>query len=393
MLIDKTLENELFDNGIYEAWQFITNTSRVLATAEYCKEAILRLLSTMQKEHEEWKEALWNELMNQETKVKKVSVTTDSLPAHLTSIAGENVPTRFLLDKLTKDFFQYSRNVFDSISQISNVALLGAKSKKPDSVDFPAMLKVFNQQTYSQDFPDMSAWYNRISVDPAFQYIDAFNNRTKHTCDVYLKVSMDFLGDNHSSNINPFFRKDIQHDKKDIGEYLNQIYGFVSQSFDDFMVELTKEYPKKTYLHNRYNKLKGWQQKMKEMPDSDFAVAYIESADDISAMPEEISILLLNKCEDGTIYCKNCSIDTILVKKVGTEHEYTGRYIAEEACGDDTLLRYRKYHKDTVTGHIAFIKTTMEWRQNQIFYKANPFIDFTAISDDDEFLKRIQLPF
>ena len=383
MVIDKRLENELFDNGIYEAWQFVTNTARTLSTAEYCKEAILRLLSSMQQEHEEWKEALWNDLMTQESKVKKVTVTTDSLPEYITPIAGKDIPTRFLLDKLTKDFFQYARNVFDSISQIANVSLLGAKAKKPDSVDFPVMLKVFNQQTYSQDFPDMSAWYNGIDADPAFQYIDAFNNRTKHTCDVYLKVSMDFLGDNHSSDINPFFRKDVQHDKKDISGYLNQIFDFVCQSFDSFVVELSKEYPKRTYLYNRYNKLKGWQQKMKDM----------ETSDDISAMPEEISILLLNKCEDGTIYCKNCSLDTILVKKAGTEHEYIGRYIAVDPCDDDTLLRYRKYRKDTVTGQIAFIKTTLEWKEKQIFYKANPFIDFTAISDDDEFLKRIQLPF
>lgn len=29
----------------------------------------------------------------------------------LTPIAGKDIPTRFLLDKLTKDFFQYARNV------------------------------------------------------------------------------------------------------------------------------------------------------------------------------------------------------------------------------------------------------------------------------------------
>ena len=103
--------------------------------------------------------------------------------------------------------------------------------------------------------------------------------------------------------------------------------------------------------------------------------------------------LLLNKCEDGTIYCKNCSLDTLLVKKAGTEHEYIGRYIADDPCGDDTLLRYRKYHKDTVTGEMAFFKTTLEWKEKPIFYKVNPFIDFTAISDDNEFLTRIQLPF
>lgn len=44
MIVDKQLGNELFDNGIYEAWQFVTNTARTLSTAEYCKDTILRLL-------------------------------------------------------------------------------------------------------------------------------------------------------------------------------------------------------------------------------------------------------------------------------------------------------------------------------------------------------------
>lgn len=71
MVIDKQLENELFDNGIYEAWQFVMNTARTLSTAEYCKETILRLLSSMQQECDKWKEALWNDLMTQESNVKK----------------------------------------------------------------------------------------------------------------------------------------------------------------------------------------------------------------------------------------------------------------------------------------------------------------------------------
>ena len=106
MVIDQTLENELYDNGIYEAWQFVINTVTTLSTARYCKETILRLLTSMQSEHEEWKEKLWNDLTTQEGKVKKVSITTESLPDYVTSIAEEDVPTAFLLNKLTKDFFQ-----------------------------------------------------------------------------------------------------------------------------------------------------------------------------------------------------------------------------------------------------------------------------------------------
>ena len=71
-----------YDYLATEAWQFVTNTARTLSTAEYCKDTILRLLSSMQQDHDAWKEALWNDLMTQESKVKKVTVTTDSLPEY-----------------------------------------------------------------------------------------------------------------------------------------------------------------------------------------------------------------------------------------------------------------------------------------------------------------------
>ena len=57
MRIDNTLENELYDSGIYEAWQFVVNTVTTLSTAQYCKDTILRLLASMQSEHEAWNTA------------------------------------------------------------------------------------------------------------------------------------------------------------------------------------------------------------------------------------------------------------------------------------------------------------------------------------------------
>jgi len=192
-LIDaKTLENELYDNGIYETWQFIRNTDKTMGIAEYSKNTINELISNIKNEHEEWKNALFSELFEQDGAVKSISVTTDNLPDNKVTVVSSQVSATFLLDKLTKDFFQYVRNVFDSMSQIANVALLGVKAKKPDSVDFPAMVRVFNQQTYSQDFPLISAWYNSIDRSDEFRYIDAFNNRTKHTYDVYLKSIYDY---------------------------------------------------------------------------------------------------------------------------------------------------------------------------------------------------------
>jgi|GEM_PF-533390 len=392
VLINKQLENDFYNNGIYDAWQFVINTKGTLDTAEYCKDTILRLLDRTTEDFDEWRESLLNSFFENQNDEKKLIVQKDSLPTTLTSIVGKDIQVSFLLNKLIKDFFQYSRNVFDSISQIANASLLGNKAKKIDSVDFPAMLKKFNQQTYSKNFPYISNWYNSIEKDSKYKYIDAFNNRTKHTCDVDLKLRKGLFDSNYVSDINPFFRKSIQNDKKSINTYLDEIFDYVSNSFDTFMAELVKEYPKKLYFDNRYNKLYGYQAKMLDSPDSDFAFVYIETSTAMSAMPTEINVILLNQIDDGTIYGMNCNFNTILVKKQGTEHEYIGRYIAVDNQIDDTLLQYRKYLKQADGGDIALCNTYLEYKKNPFLLKTNPFIEFDTIGDDEKLIKRINIP-
>lgn len=61
-----------------------------------------------------------------------------------------------MFDKLIRDFFLYTMNSFDSISQIINAGLLANKSKKVDSVDIQIMVRYFGQQTYSAGIPQGS---------------------------------------------------------------------------------------------------------------------------------------------------------------------------------------------------------------------------------------------
>ena len=77
-------------------------------------------------------------------------------------------------------------NALDSMSQIINAGLLANKGKAVDSVDIQIMTRTFNQQTYSAAFPKMQTWLNNISQSDEFEYIEAINNRTKHTADIAL---------------------------------------------------------------------------------------------------------------------------------------------------------------------------------------------------------------
>lgn len=394
--MEKTLEEKLYDCGVYNAWQFVMNTRKTLYTANYCKDTIFSLISQMEAEHSDWKISLGEQLNAQEGTVRKITITSDDLPTHNISIAGVEVNTSFLLDKLTKDFFQYCRNAFDSMAQIANAGCLSFMEKKVEKVDFPFMLQVFNQQTYSADFPTMSAWFNRISMSDEYMYIDAFCNRTKHTCDVYLKVSMALLGGDNKTVINPFFRKEQQHEQRNIRDYLTTIYDSVNKVFEDFLTALEVETSKKIYVAHRYHHLNCYQQRFKDNENNDFAVVYIlEETCGINQMADEIEILLLNQYNDGEIVSKNCELDSIYIRSQKDENKYVGKYEAIEQCGDDTLLRYRRYAKKIlVDDKFPILYNIMqEWQQKKMFYHNNPFMDITTVSDIDEFLGRVQLPF
>lgn len=393
-----TLEKLLYDGCVYNAWQFVVNTKKTIYTVDYCRKTIIALIRQMEMEHADWTDSLFKQLgeqVSEDGKTRKISIRSGDLPQHKVSIVGEDAEVSFLLDKLTKDFFQYSRNAFDCMSQVVNAACLASKAKKLEKIDFGTMHEILNKATYSSNFPDMKVWYDKIAASPEFQYVDAFCNRTKHTCDVYLKISMALFSAENKTIINPFYRKEEQHSMQDLETYLATVYSFVETAFNQFIGILKTEIIKKTYVNGRYHLLKVYQQKIKNSPDSSFSVVYIDGTSPVTSMPEEIQVLLLHEYDDGEIVSQNSTIDTIYINDPTTKHTFLGKYIATESCGDDTLLRYRKYKRvDPIPGTLpVYAQAIIDPENHKMFYHSNPFMDITSVSDDDEFLARTQLPF
>lgn len=390
----KELAKFLYDNEVYDSSQFIINTLKTLKTALFCKESIVSLISKMTEEQQKWQSDFFSELIEQPGPIKKVALTYDRMPTYSFTVSDIETNIPFLLDKLTKDFFQYVRNAFDCMSQAANAACLSTRAKNIESVDFSRMKTVFEQPSYSQDFPNISSWYTSISNCDEFKYIADFNNRTKHICDVYIKLSMSLIGKGEESTINPFYKQNQQHEKQDISEYLTKIYDFVSQAYNNFITALKTEIVKKLYIENRYHKVKIYQQKFKDNPDNGFSMVYIDATCNITNMPDKIEVLLIDE-DDEKISAKNCPVKTIYIKDPNEDHSYIGKYVTQDNCGDDTLLKYRRYQKfiPGASGlSLAFQAMTADESKN-VFYHANPFMDITTVSDDQDFLNRVQLPF
>jgi len=388
-MVDNALKRDLIK--IYSAWQFIEYTEKNVATVRYCAETIGSLIKKMTMKTVRWEQDVASDFIDDITeegrKVKRLSVTTDNTPTYEVRVAGEKVDPWFLFDKLLRDFFQYTMNSFDSISQIINAGLLANKEKKVDSVDIQIMVRCFGQQTYRAAFPQMHAWLDKISQSQEFQYIEAINNRTKHTADIANKLSMGILGSSNTTQIGPFFRKNVQHDKMELTDQLQATLDFLTTSWSEFLDVFKVEYVNDTFSQNRRHKIAGVrQQKLKDDPDLSYA--YIDVEGDFDSMHEELYILLVR--DDDEIYSHECPFNTILV--TGDRNiDVLGRYIAEDIVGDDCLLHYRKYVKDNaVKGSICKFYTHQE---ETVFYHANPYFNVESVSDDEQFLRRTSLPF
>lgn len=391
---DLDFQKDLAAHHVFTSWQFIQYTQKNIHIVEYCADILGRILEKMSQKTVRWQQDLFSdfveETMPDGRKVRKVTVTTDNSPVYELRVAGEKVDPWFLFDKLLRDFYQYTMNSFDSISQVANSGLLANRGKKVDSVDFQRMATCFAQQTYTNAFPKTSAWFSSISQSSEFQYIEAINNRTKHTADISNKLSMGILGSSNTAKIGPFFRKDVQHDKQELSDQLCATLDFLHTSWDDFLSVFCDEYVLDVFTENRMNEIGGvYQQKLKDEPDQDHSYAYIEVVTDFASMPDEIYILLVRE-NDDEVLSHNCPFKYLLVRE-HDERTILGRYTADGDVGDDCLLSYRKYIKDTTTSGVACHYHAVQ--ESKRFYHNNPFFTVTVVSDDDQFIGRASLPF
>ena len=185
-------------------------------------------------------------------------------------------------------------------------------------------------------------------------------------------------------------RKNIQHGKNELSDQLLATIDFLNDSWDEFLNVFKEESVRDVYTQNRRHGISGVrQQKLKNEPDQDLSYAYIEANSSFDTMPDELYILLVTEREDD-IYAHECPFNTILV--TGSSNiDVLGRYKAEDVIGDDCLLHYRKYRKDTeVIGGICMF---YEQQEKTVFYHANPYFNVESVSDDDAFLTRTSMPF
>ena len=153
-MANDSMKKELVAHKVYSAWQFITYTEKNIDTVQYCADTINNIIGKMTMKTVRWQQDISTDFVDDVTKdgkkVKRLSVTTENSPVYEVRVAGEKIDPWFLFDKLLRDFFQYTMNAFDSMSQIINAGLLANKGKKIDSVDIQKVKDSLNVEVVEQ---------------------------------------------------------------------------------------------------------------------------------------------------------------------------------------------------------------------------------------------------
>lgn len=142
-----------------------------------------------------------------------------------------NVSRHFLMGLCLKNFFQYTRNAYDYVSQIINEILI-CEEKRIVNVDFEKINRAKNISMIGNQ--DLVNWLSEINGSEQYKYINDYSNQTKHNYDMGLRESVDTATLDISCKI-PGFSKSKEYEAFDGLEKMQELHKFVAESLVSFM--------------------------------------------------------------------------------------------------------------------------------------------------------------
>ena len=172
MSIDKdsaliTFKSEciLYDAKVLDGLQYLESSIRKLnfAHLELC--SLRNITESIKESYTTWNDELFSK------------GTVDCLPNCNLDYFSNVIPDSLAIDKVTADFFNYTHSFFDNYAQFINVTLLGNEALSRDKIDLKTLK---NHLTQTILYPDITDKIVGCLTDPQFEFIEDFNNLTKH---------------------------------------------------------------------------------------------------------------------------------------------------------------------------------------------------------------------
>lgn len=188
------MDKILYQHGVYDTSQYIMSARSTIIDACYCKDIIQSLHLSISEEHNDWRNNLEWQPVENNPDIKRLNIDGKNMPLYQMDIVGIEISKIRFQNMMVKTFFQCCRNAFDAMSQAVNSACLAFEALEISEVDFAKMSKVFGKPQYSKVFPSISNWFSYVSSSPQFDYINSYCNRTKHTCEIPTNISLPLFG-------------------------------------------------------------------------------------------------------------------------------------------------------------------------------------------------------
>lgn len=332
------LQTELAKFKVYNAWQYVNSLREHLTYMQVSKQLI-------EKVYGERKNQLMlkeQELFEKVKDVGSVKITQSDLQCTNIKIASLNIDDGMFIKKTMAEFFHYARISFDILFQIINAALLGDEAT---SADHKKLISYVNQKLkVTPNFKKLFKLLEANRKDEIFQYLQAFDNYTKHIETILISVSNSFLlGDNDIFVINEFSNGKRFAQKDAIAE-INLIAEYINNVIDKILIEIKKQLPNHLDVSSRIQDLQ-FKVVIKENKDSNadqYVSFFIEVQNDLTDLKSEIKVYPMIIKPNGDVYDFEFSFPKIFIKKVGGGEE-TIIGIAELKENQLTNEIYRTY--------------------------------------------------
>lgn len=331
-------QTELAKFKVYNAWQYVNSLREHLNYMQVSKQLI-------EKVYDERHNQLFLKEQELFEKVKdsgSVKITQSDLQCTNIKIANLNIDDGMFLKKTTAEFFHYARVSFDILFQIINAALLGDEATSAD--DKKLTFYVNQRLKANSKFIKLYRLLESNRKNEAFQYLQAFDNYTKHIKTILISVSNSFLlGDNNIFVINEFSNGKT-FSKKDVIREINLIEEYINKIIADILREIRKQLPNHLDVSSRIQDLQ-FKAVIKENVDSNtdqYVSFFIEVNNDLTELKNEIKVYPMIIKPNGDVYDFEFSFPKIFIKKVG-EGEGTIMGIAELKENQQTNEIYKTY--------------------------------------------------
>ncbi len=338
----KHLQRTLAEHKVYNAWPYV---SSLYETMEYLSVSFNLIQKVYDHRRNELAsigdEILQGALSHPGT---PIALTTAHLQRTNLNIVGYEINDIVFLRKTTIEFMHYARVCMDLLIQITNAALFGDEAF--DVEDIRIAVDVSHKLSTDDDFTVLKALFDSILNNAEYKYLLAFDNYLKHIKTILIKVQNSIvLGNKNEFMLDSFVYKGTNYLRRDAISAANAVYQMVIDKTDEVLSEVLVQIPNVKNTASRIHELQ-FEQVVKQSPEStavESITFFITVKNDLSEVPEEISVYPLIIKPSGEICSFDFRLEEIFIRRMRNDETYDILGYAKIKNGFDTNEFYRKY--------------------------------------------------